>query len=145
MEITILSSLFCSLYSPVTLMRHLKTVRPAANTSIRLLAASDFRDYASVSKQGSYGLVKYTKAKSLIYSNDHLCSVLFKETFASEGSLHRVITSKPVRSGNGIHVVPKAKIQKRLHTLSKEKQKDILSMLPYMPAIDAQYMNGLCQ
>lgn len=140
------------IYSPVTLVRHLKTVRPQSRMQIKLSAKKDFFDYQSVAKQFDYNRVKYTQVKSLRYSKSQIAKVGYKSSFeAGDWTMVQVISATSTRKGSATPgassrlatIVPAPNQARTSAALTKEKKADIRSMLGFMPEVDRKYMESI--
>ena len=134
-------------YSPLGLIRILKSVRRQKPFNILQMKDVDFLNIQAGAKSYNFTKVPFTQVKQLKYYSNHPFTVSFKtkhadgftSVFAGAQSLRKKkSTAYPITA-------PKLSIQtKKSHLLSKEKNEDIKKMMPYMPEIDRNYMATLC-
>jgi hypothetical protein len=130
------------IYSPLSLMRTLKTVRQHKMTVIQL-KENDFIDYQSVAATFWFKSVPFLKVKALRYVSGVLYHVFFKTSFDSE-FVEVSIIRKTTRSSENISSLPVPKQLTTKPVMSAEKKKDIESMLKFMPEDDRVFMEKLC-
>lgn len=135
-----------TVFSPVTLIKHLLLVRAPKGHRVKQMKASDFKDYQSLAKGGSYDLVKFASAKALKYHKECISKVGIKMSFGdNDFKWYCVINQVSTRRGNVTvnSVTQEPKNQQRLYKLPEHKAKDIKTMLPFMPAVDRAYMQSV--
>ena len=140
----------CEVYSPLSLIRQLAAVRRDPKFNILQLRHSDFLNFEEV-KQMRFDKVPYTLVKQLIYKKNQPNFLMYKDCHTGNKEMSCVSILKEKRTQRRGNVVAPQVIKhlssvnllKAPSPLSKEKIDDITSMIPYMPAIDAQYMQSL--
>ena len=134
--------------SPVSLVRVLSKAPRKKPIKLIQLKKSDMMDYHSEANRFRFDGVPYTKVKCLRYSADSPMDIEYKVRFSdkewAKESLQLMVSLRKLNSGNDMEMkTPKQITTKKF--LSKEKIKDIESMLPFMPANDRLYMELMCK
>lgn len=126
-------------FSPVSLLRVLKTVRRKKPFIIIQMERRNFMDFQKSSATLKFSDIPYSKAKCLNYTRDLPFRVEYKLSF-SETQFADGVIRKPFTRGCNVDItMPVVKPSTKVPSLSKEKQKDIASMLQYMSDVDRQY------
>ena len=119
-------------HSPLSLVRHLKNIKPnKQHMSITLLNKRQMLDYSESAKPHSYSAVKYRQAKELRYNQ-------VKYSFRAVGETHQVIRPVTTRHKRTEIKLPTPVCSKVIRLL-KEKVDDLKQMMPYMPAADREF------
>lgn len=138
------------IFSPVSLMRVLKKVRPQ-NSVVLQLIKEKFNDYGNANISLKYTQVPFTKVKYLSLENGKPLHVEFKLSFADKGT---VVSIRGVESRDSAQkrtrlsdstCLPIVKPLRKTPQISDEKNKDFVSMLKYMLAQDKEYFEVSCK
>ncbi|RUS71879.1 hypothetical protein EGW08_020353 [Elysia chlorotica] len=140
----------CEVYSPVGLIRQLIAVRREPKMKILQLKVSDFLEFEGP-KQMAFNKIPYTSVKQLLYKKEMPNFISYKDCHAPEKPMSCVSIVKEKRTPRGNKLCEPVKVKalssinilKPPTALSKEKVDDLKSMIPYMPALDAVYMQTL--
>lgn len=125
---------YSEIYSPVSLLRCLKTLSGDKGKLVIIqMKKNDFLDYQKISKSFNYNSVPYTKIKYSIINSDTLFYISYKLSFSDELNVVR-LRQNTRQKENSIDLCPKE--CNVVQTISKEKRKDLQSMIKYMPEID---------
>ena len=134
------------IYSPVSLIRVLRNIRPKYSKVIQL-QKTHFYNFENVSKAMQFCGVPYSKVKELFYVSEKPFHLQFKTSFAdkefTEVSIRGQTTRNKDPCPNVLLPMPK-NITKSL-ALSKEKKEDFRSMLKFMPLQDREFFEIFCQ
>ncbi|GFN76111.1 DNA repair protein rhp54 [Plakobranchus ocellatus] len=137
------------IFSPVGLVRNLSQIK---KMKVHQMRPANFLDFQNQAKQFVFAQIPYTQVKQLHYSACQPYHVSFKLRHSDAD--FRTVSIKPTctrkKAANGekninnqiflAKTVPS--VNKCL--LSKEKVRDISSMLEHMPLSDRIYMKGVC-
>lgn len=130
------------IYSPLSLMRILKTVNKLQVFQMR---EDDFKNFQAVAVGGAFDRIPYTKVKSLLYEQNEPKALKYKISFLQDFqsvNIFRLAETRGSRDGS-IDFFRGLKTAKAEALLSNEKKKDLKSMLKFMPEGDRAYMSAL--
>lgn len=137
------------IYSPVSLVRVLKKVRPKSSSVLQLMKEKFF-DFGNANTGLKYTLLPFTKVKYLLFENGKPLHVKYKLCFKDEGSIISIRgvetrdCSRNQVSGDSAHL-PVIKQCRKTPKLSIEKKNDFISMLKFMPQQDRDYFEIACR
>jgi hypothetical protein len=133
------------IYSPLSVVKELKKVRPA-NMKIIQLSSKDLRDFQTSSTCFKYSSVPFTKVKCIKLTSELPMHVQYRLSF-TEPLFDIVYLVRQTRSGNtiGIDRTPFIHYLKTKPNISDDKLKDIESMLKFLPDTDRAYLENLCK
>ena len=108
----------------------------------------DIKNFSKIACLMNYKKVPYFNVKTLVYRSNALGHVHFKNRFTDIYKEARLSKPKNTR-GSGINLeepsIPLASCFQHNIEISSEKVKDIVSMYPYMPAVDVCFYKTLFQ
>ena len=137
------------IYSPVGLMRILKTVNKLRMIQLR---SDDFKDFQEIAARGRYDRIPYTKVKCLRYEQTDPKVLKYKTKFTEQFKMETVL-AVPCTRGSTTKIQPAIlnetfrglKTAKPANELPTAKRNDIKAMLKFMPNNDKAYMSLLVQ
>ena len=134
------------IYSPVGLLRMLKKVNRSKPLKIIQIKSQDFKDFASIARQGKYDRVPFTQVKALLYKQVEPKVLDYKTQFSDKWVTKNVVERQLTRSNvknNLQYQVPEPEVARAGEGLPQAKKADIRSMLKFMPAGDKDFMSLL--
>lgn len=129
-----------AVYSPLSLMRILKTVR----MKMEIMQLVHVSDYQKASKSLNFKDIPFSKIKSLKCEKECPLLAKFKLSFESEEYIEVSLSSKSTRSKQETRF-PTIRQVTKVPELSVDKLNDIESMLKFMPSDDVMYLENLCK
>lgn len=134
----------CNVYSPLSLMRVMKRIRPRYSRVLQLTAKS-FQNYKRSCKYLHFVNIPYSKVKCTVISADKPFHVEYKTSFIDDYFTEVSIRGQATRSG-GVQerYLPNVRPLSQVLVIAKEKKLDIISMLSYMPKEDQDYFIAAC-
>jgi len=127
-------------FSPVSLVRALKTVRRKALFRIIQMQKHNFVEFQKSLVGLKFNAIPHTCVKSLQYERSLEMFVFFKLSFADESFRETTIYGKPLtRNSGSCKSLPVPKMSQKVPVISAMKKKDLCSMLPYMSEVDRRY------
>lgn len=132
------------IWSPISLVRHMKQLRPNnLEMCVKLLTERSFLDFGAQSGLGTYKNVKYASVKELHYTSANKFTIYTKASLDPAAEVNTITVWKMVCLRNGTpRPLPQPKLAKKSGGLSEEKIKDLKSMLIYMNGDDRVYMEA---
>ena len=149
------------IFSPLSLIRALLKVTPKRPLIIRQLKDEDFKDYQSAAKKFKYSVVPYTRVKHIVYEKKKLWfrtsfnEDLVEAHILEEHSKAHKMGQRGLRTRNSTEIPspnttkcsvdfwPQPELLRNKPHISRGERDDILSMLKYMPPVDAAYMKSI--
>lgn len=133
------------IYSPVSLLRVLRNIRPKHSKVIQL-QKSHFYNFQRVSSTLKFSNVPYSKVKHIQYVSGKPFHVQFKMSFADIEFTDVSIRSQTTRSKDPCPNIylPLPKNISKSPVLTKEKKHDFESMLRFMPLQDREFFEVFC-
>lgn len=132
------------MYSPVALMRILKTVNRLKMIQMK---PEDFKDYQDIAVRGKYNRIPYTKVKCLRYEQADPKVVKYKTSFTQEFHEETTLQVPGTRGSEGktrCDILKESfralRPAKPVNAIPTAKQNDIKAMLKFMPTVDRVYM-----
>ena len=131
--------------SPISLIRHLTTLKPnGIEMHVHLMRPDEFRHYSDFSSQGTYSHIRYSEAKELTYTKAAINKIGIKKSFAEESTtFHQVYKLVKLRNSNGYKPIPTPKSTTKVCGVSKAKYNDIQSLIRFMEGVDYTYMKNI--
>ena len=142
-------------YSQISFIRVLLKVNRNHPDRVKQMAKEDFKDYMNASKLLQFNLIPFMKVLQLKFSNDDLHRLDYKLSHGDQFSsvyigrkaftrhnIRKEIVS-PIQTVQRDIKIVEARRQTVEKEISREKKKDLISMLKYMPLIDQQYFNSI--
>ena len=134
-------------FSPISLIRALKTVRRNPQIHILQMRSADFFNFEKLSKTMNFLKIPFFSVKQLKYHSNLPHFVTYKECHSNtkpDLCVSILKKGRTLRVGKNTHlqeIVPISSVSllKAPVRLSKEKANDIKSMLCFMPAIDCTF------
>ena len=135
-------------YSPLGFLRLLLKVDRINKYRVIQMQPHHFKDYASCAKMLKYSNIPYTKVSQLRFNQNDKFTLQYKlshkeltfiSSFVGTERNSRNTMSRNGRATPTERIILAPQIQKRDKDLSKEKVKDIQSMLQFMPLVDREY------
>jgi len=125
-------------YSPLGLVRILCKVPRKKPLKLTQLKKEDIREYRGEAENFRFECIPFSKVKALQYASEHPMTVRYKLSFADDWTETIIQPARLSRHRNITLKTPA--VSKEQQIVSKEKLKDLESMLVFMPAIDREYM-----
>lgn len=138
-------------YSPIGLIRILKSVSTSNPYKVIQMKESDFKDFAATAKLLNYKTIPFTKTSVLVFTQQ-LSVVQFKSSHDpyepmnaanvrhAEKPLRRRKKSEPSTFDSTVSVFEiRPKVQKKIPEICDLKKKDIKRAFPFMPLQDRDY------
>lgn len=141
------------LFSPIGVLRLLKKMN-YENVKLKLMQMQkcDFKCFSIASKNLNFTAVPYIKICQISYQADRLLQIGFKESF-KDGIQHvsllkpASIRKKKIKDSkmsiNELIQLPPITVSSAINKISKEKKKDIMDMMKYMPTQDQQFNQAI--
>lgn len=138
-------------YSPIGLIRILKSINPKNPYRVLQMKPSDFKDYAVTAKLFNYKDVPFTQVASVKFTQSY-SDVFYKTShdplepencgnIKHNETPNRKTKKKSQQPLNVFSIKPS--VSRFSQEISKEKQKDIKAAFPYMPLIDREYYTAI--
>ena len=132
------------LYSPLSFVRVLKSVRPTYMEVIQMKQDNVF-DFQSVSNTLQFKDVPFSKLKCLKISQNLPFHVNFLMSFDESCSFQDVSILRNTRSKNMERSLPSVTLLNKPVVLSADKLRDLESMLKFLPPDDVVFFENLCK
>ena len=132
------------IYSPLSFVRVLKSVRPTYMEVIQMKQDNVF-DFQSVSNTLQLKDVPFSKLKCLKISQNLPFHVNFLMSFDESCSVQDVSILRNTRSKNVERSLPSVTLLNKPVVLSADKLRDLESMLKFLPLDDAVFFENLCK
>lgn len=133
------------IFSPVSLQRQLNRIAEISRKPMQIIEmkASDFHDYQTPAKTYNFSVIPYTRICTYCIKSSEPSVCNYKTTFSENYTTATLLNRYTPRnkSSNKSHIIlfPKLKLLTGKTEISSEKRKDIMSMLKYMPPVDANF------
>ena len=129
-------------YSPISLMRVLKSVRPEKMNIIQM-RQHDFMEYHQAACKTQFKNIPFTKVKCIRYKKANPFHPEYKTSFSEPTFSEVCVRGKKTRTSDYSGSFPGVRCQMRKNMISNEKLADIKSMYKFMPEVDRQFYQVL--
>ncbi|XP_053380012.1 uncharacterized protein LOC123564992 [Mercenaria mercenaria] len=136
---------YAEIYSPIALIRDLKSMRRRRSVRIIQMQKHNFMDYQKCIMPLKFNEIPFTKVKCLKYDKCLPFNIGYKLSYSATDfrTAHIEIRQTRARTNKQPEFLPRPAQSNKVPIISQDKKKDITCMLKYMPEVDRQFYKAL--